>query len=97
VAAGWNHSLALTDSGNLYACGYGANGQLGLGDKESKTQFTLVTTLSNKNITQIFAGGAHSWVVLNGSNPLRESQPEEQANRKPVFSTLYPPSKLLDI
>jgi alpha-tubulin suppressor-like RCC1 family protein len=37
VAAGWNHSLVLLENGDLYACGYGANGQLGLGDKESKT------------------------------------------------------------
>jgi len=26
IAAGWNHSLVLTESGDLYACGYGANG-----------------------------------------------------------------------
>jgi len=37
IAAGWNHSLVLTESGDLWACGYGAHGQLGLGDKESKT------------------------------------------------------------
>lgn len=37
IAAGWNHSLVLTDNGDLFACGYGAHGQLGLGDKESKT------------------------------------------------------------
>ena len=37
IAAGWNHSLALTDDGIVWACGYGMHGQLGLGDKESKT------------------------------------------------------------
>jgi alpha-tubulin suppressor-like RCC1 family protein len=72
IAAGWNHSLALTESGDLYACGYGAHGQLGLGDKESKTQFTLVSQMQNKSITSIFAGGSHSWVVLNHMNPTRE-------------------------
>ena len=36
-------------------------------------------------------------MVLNGSTPLRDSQPEEQATRKPAFSTIYPPGKLLDI
>ena len=30
IAAGWNHSLALSEKGDLYACGYGAHGQLGL-------------------------------------------------------------------
>lgn len=37
VAAGWNHSLVITANGDIWACGYGAHGQLGLGDKESKT------------------------------------------------------------
>jgi alpha-tubulin suppressor-like RCC1 family protein len=55
----------MTDGGDLWACGYGAHGQLGLGDKESKTQFTLVNSMSNKNISKIFAGGSHSWIVLN--------------------------------
>ena len=26
IAAGWNHSLVLTDKGDLYACGYGGHG-----------------------------------------------------------------------
>ena len=33
IAAGWNHSLALTQLGDLYVCGNGVYGQLGLGDK----------------------------------------------------------------
>jgi len=28
VAAGWNHSLVLSDKGDLFACGYGNHGQL---------------------------------------------------------------------
>jgi len=28
VAAGWNHSLVLTQRGDLFACGYGNHGQL---------------------------------------------------------------------
>lgn len=32
IAAGSNHSLALTDKFNVYACGYNFKGQLGLGD-----------------------------------------------------------------
>jgi len=29
IAAGWNHSLALTEQGDLYATGHGSYGQLG--------------------------------------------------------------------
>jgi alpha-tubulin suppressor-like RCC1 family protein len=73
VAAGWNHSLVLTDRGDLYACGYGLNGQLGLGDKESKTSFTFVQAFSKKNISKIFAGGNHSWIVLDDVMPTRDN------------------------
>ena len=30
IAAGWNHSLVLTEKGDLFACGYANFGQLGL-------------------------------------------------------------------
>jgi len=29
IAAGWNHSLALTEQGDLYSAGHGSYGQLG--------------------------------------------------------------------
>ena len=72
IAAGWNHSLVLTDKGDLYACGYGGHGQLGTGDKESKTFFCYVQSFGNKNISQIYAGGNHSWVVLDTVMPTRD-------------------------
>ena len=34
IAAGWNHSLALTEKGDLFSCGYGQYGQLGLGQQD---------------------------------------------------------------
>lgn len=71
IAAGWHHSLALTARGDLYACGYGESGQLGIGNTESKTQFTLVECIADKNIDQIYAGGSHSWIILNDIDPVR--------------------------
>lgn len=74
IAAGWNHSLALTERGDLYSCGYGTHGQLGLQeDIESKIGFTHVASLGPRNISRIFAGGNHSWVVLDENMPVRES------------------------
>lgn len=46
---------------------------MGRGDKESKTQFTHVASLGPKNIVRIFAGGSHSWVVLDDMVPIREN------------------------
>lgn len=34
VAAGWNHSLVLTKKGDIFACGYGQYGQLGLSEQK---------------------------------------------------------------
>jgi len=70
IAAGWNHSLVLTDTLDLYVSGHGLFGQLGLGTEESKTGFTHLTLLRGKNIRNIFAGGNHSWVILDYENPI---------------------------
>lgn len=70
IAVGWNHSLALTESLDLYSTGYGSSGQLGLGNNESKTEFTWVSNLAGKRIKKIFAGGNHSWALLDDENPI---------------------------
>jgi len=44
----------------------------GLNDKESRTQFTHVANLGAKNIYRIFAGGNHSWVVIDDIVPINE-------------------------
>lgn len=89
IAAGWNHSLALTQQGDLYAAGYGAYGQLGLGsDLESKSKFQHVAQLGPRKIYKIFAGGHHSWVVLDDIIPVREKYrlPSPLPERAPSMS-----------
>jgi len=71
ISAGWNHSLVLTQSGKLFASGHGEHGQLGLGDHEIQKGFTNVAQVGNKNIGQIYAGGNHSWLVLDDQDPIR--------------------------
>ncbi|MDR1614634.1 MAG: hypothetical protein LBS26_03590 [Campylobacteraceae bacterium] len=68
IIAGYYHSFALSNDGKVYAAGYNEYGQLGLGDSGSETDrsnFTEVTFLSDKNITAIITGGAHSFVLSN--------------------------------
>lgn len=64
VAAGVNHSLCLTERGDIYSCGYNAKGQLGLGIDKFVTHWTHVTELQARKVAKIFAGGDHSWCVL---------------------------------
>jgi hypothetical protein len=72
IAAGWNHSIALTEAGFVYTCGYGFFGQLGLGDDESRTSFTHVSALGQFNVDRIYSGGNHSWALINMDEPRRE-------------------------
>jgi hypothetical protein len=46
---------------------------LGLGSTEAKTQFALVESIGDKNIDKIFAGGSHSWIILNDIDPIRNN------------------------
>lgn len=71
VAAGWNHTLLLSERGDVFACGYGSFGQLGVGDDETKTIFTHVSALGPKNVQRIYAGGNHSWALLDPAEPIR--------------------------
>ncbi len=71
IAAGWHHSLALSQRGDMYACGHGASGQLGLGGTDIVPYFVCVSAMGPKNVRQIFAGGDHSWVLLDPENPER--------------------------
>ena len=56
VACGYFHALAVTRAGALYACGFGADGQLGLNDKEHSNVFERVRlpVLSDARIVTAF-------------------------------------------
>ena len=71
VAAGQNHSMVLSQAGDVYVCGNNSDGQLGLGDTETQTGFQHLRTLADKNVYRIFAGGNHSWVLLDEIIPMR--------------------------
>ena len=73
IAAGWSHSMVLTSEGNLYVCGCGKFGELGLNDSDSmnKYNFTFLKSASKLNITNIFAGGHHSWLLIDNITPER--------------------------
>lgn len=65
VAAGATHSLALSSKHDVYSCGYNVKGQLGIGQQKTMTTWTHITKLSGKNVGRIYAGGDHSWAVVD--------------------------------
>jgi alpha-tubulin suppressor-like RCC1 family protein len=60
ITAGANYALALSSDGSVYATGENIIGELGLGDEIRRNVFTLVSSLSDKNIIAISAGDIHS-------------------------------------
>ncbi|RBP99879.1 hypothetical protein CRD59_02275, partial [Bifidobacterium xylocopae] len=62
VAAGYHHSMALTNTGKIYAWGYRASGRLGT-DGSNPTVPQLVNTPANMYFTRIAAGGDFSAAI----------------------------------
>jgi regulator of chromosome condensation len=68
LAAGTNHVLALTDSGNVYAWGSGHQAELGrriMARREGEALVPRPVGLPKNKITKIFAGFNHSFAIDN--------------------------------
>ena len=74
IAAGWSHSLVLTDEGCVYSTGCNKYGELGIGKKSNRYNYIWISKLSKLNIKHISAGGHHSWCLLDNSEPLRKDK-----------------------
>jgi alpha-tubulin suppressor-like RCC1 family protein len=60
VCAGANHTLAISEAGQLWSCGRGRHGQLGHGHFHDEGVLTLVEALSRERVVSAAAGRAHS-------------------------------------
>ena len=85
IGAGWSHTLVLTDGGFVYSAGCGKFGELGLGENKNKYNYTWIKKLGNMNVKHIFAGGHHSWCILDDRNPLKVKFVEPEPLEKPNF------------
>ena len=65
VACGSNHTLAVTADGQLFSCGRGRNGQLGLGYFHDGGPMTRCDALRGMHVTKIAAGGQHSVCITD--------------------------------
>ncbi|CAH0516608.1 unnamed protein product [Peronospora belbahrii] len=60
IAAGFAHSLATTNEGAIFSCGYNDNGQLGLGSRRNSAEFQRIHALDGYFIEHIACGQQHS-------------------------------------
>ena len=86
IAAGWSHSLVLTNEGNIYSTGCNKYGELGIGKKHNRYNYKWVSKLSKLNIKHISAGGHHSWCLLDNSEPLRKDKNSPEPLLKSNFT-----------
>lgn len=67
IHCGQDHSLFLTSDGKVYACGWGADGQTGLGHYRSVGELTRVMgDIATENIVKV-AGTVDCVLALNGT------------------------------
>ena len=64
VYCGGPHAFILKNDGTLWGCGYNGNSQLGLGDTNSRTTFTQITT-NTDNIKSVYCGYHHTLILKN--------------------------------
>jgi alpha-tubulin suppressor-like RCC1 family protein/tRNA A-37 threonylcarbamoyl transferase component Bud32 len=60
IAAGFDHTLALSEDGDVYSWGSNSYGQLGLGHEKSTSSPKYISTFKEKQIVRISAGGSCS-------------------------------------
>ena len=68
VACGYEHTLMVTEAGELWACGNGAQGRLGLNDGQDRLVPTRLDPLhlAHAPISAVAAGDYHSAAVTAG-------------------------------
>lgn len=65
IACGWNHSIAISDTGVVFSFGWGSYSQLGHGNTDDYYSPTPIEQLENQKIVASSCGGWHS-VFLSG-------------------------------
>lgn len=63
VTAGYHNNLVLTEGGEVWSWGWGAHGQLGLGDTQDRELPTTIPQLSDLDVIALSCGDRHSFAV----------------------------------
>lgn len=66
IAAGWSHTLLLTDGGKMMSFGSGAHGCLGTGERQDEASPVYMKAASAIRVMQISAGCSFSLLLTDG-------------------------------
>ena len=98
VAGGREHSLAVSDAKHVYACGNNRVGQLGLAGLAQCFHFSKVHSLEQGRFAQVFAGGDHSFALLDMDKPKIDGAATSEMDIEfspPIMANSADPSKQL--
>ena len=65
IETGWYHVLAVKENGELFGIGDNTNGQLGLGDKTTRSEWTKVSAFDGMDVCLVQCGENCSAVLTN--------------------------------
>ncbi|XP_057330832.1 RCC1 domain-containing protein 1-like [Microplitis mediator] len=68
IACGFEHTLMLTNNGEVYSSGGGSRGQLGHDDLENSDEPSLIEALTGLIVIKIAAGGWHNAVITSDND-----------------------------
>ncbi|PXF49731.1 putative E3 ubiquitin-protein ligase HERC1 [Gracilariopsis chorda] len=63
ITAGYHNNLVLTEDGEVWSWGWGAHGQLGLGDTKDRDIPTAIPELSHESVCFLSCGDRHSFAI----------------------------------
>lgn len=63
ITAGYHNNLVLTSDGEVWSWGWGAHGQLGLGDTKDRDVPTIIPELSQEGVCSLSCGDRHSFAI----------------------------------
>lgn len=63
ITSGYHNNLVLTSNGEVWSWGWGAHGQLGLGDTKDRDVPTVIGELSSEDICYLSCGDRHSFAI----------------------------------
>ena len=66
VTAGYHNNLVLTDADEVWSWGWGAHGQLGVGDTQDRELPTVIPELTGRDVVALSCGDRHSFAVTCG-------------------------------
>ena len=97
VACGESHTAVITKHGNLYTCGDGRHGKLGMGEESFSNLFKLekVTRFDNFTVQMVACGGCHTLVIAVKTTENSDGTDSEAEAEKDILAASISSTKSL--